>query len=190
MSLGFVLFTRNHAAIAANRLLQWREILPSLTTRWLVVDLGSTDATVRSLQSQRVDVTVLAGGHAEMMRTAWRSAAAIGTELVVFADAAAEPSAGLKTLISAAREGAPLAVSNVRRPGVVVIATRRFSEADTALYDLWQWAADVGEPAECDGDVGGLTDDDVGSVAQLIDRRKRRWLKELGWRVRGSLPRG
>jgi hypothetical protein len=179
------LFTRNHGAIAASQVARWREILPSLAMRWLVVDLGSTDDTYSSLSGARTDMLSVPGGRAAMMSTLDRAMRSCHGDIVVFVDAAGEPIENISPLIQRVQAGAPIAVPKVRRPAVAVVSRKAWARRGFADYfDLWGWAVEHGEPAEVEVAQPGLAEAEVGSLATVIDRRKRRWLAELVWHLR------
>lgn len=184
-TLAVVLVTRNDEDLIRPVAAKWREEFGALSTRWYAVDLGSTDATVAALQGMPVKLSLHPGGRAEMMQTLDLALDAIDNDAVLLVDVRATHCPDAAKLVAKVHQGAPLAVPAVRRPGIAVVSMshwrkRRFS----GFFDLFEWAVQGGTPAEVAVPGGELGQQEVACVGLLVDRRKRRWIRELIYQLR------
>lgn len=136
------LVTRNHAGLVQERLKAWRQVLPEPDLRWVVLDLGSTDATAQRVEDVAgVRLIVRPGGLVEPTATLAALLQALPGDAVVLVDVEAEPDSVVEALLRALKAGAGVAVAPRQAPDFMAISRSQWDRGGQPnLAELTRWA--------------------------------------------------
>lgn len=190
--LALVLVTRNHASRLAAAVAGWRHVLPAFDLRLAVLDLGSVDGTVALAESERLEVIAAPGGLAKPVEALLQAASAAPGELILLADADAAPTASAQALVDAVRGGAAMVAAGGRRPGLMALDRRRLPSREKTPsppapgsgpsgFEHWLQEAGLALTTVASAEL----DRDDGFVGRLVDRRRRRGLRDRAMRWLG-----
>jgi hypothetical protein len=144
-SLVFALVTRNHGRLAADRLLQWKRVLDRPDARFVQLDLGSTDDSVAVLSDQPgLQLLVLPGGLVTPAATLLQLARHVPGDVLLVADASAEPDPVALALVTAVRSGALAAVAPRLDSTVMAVSAAKLEANADKLLRSWAEFAAVG----------------------------------------------
>lgn len=128
-STAVVLVCRNHARFLVDRVKAWQRLLDAIDTRWLVLDLGSTDDSVDQAEAAHVQVLRRPGGLVTPLATVDVAVRQAGADVVLLIDAAAEPHPAIIELAGVVRAGHAAAVAPERHPIALAVARQAWLEA-------------------------------------------------------------
>lgn len=150
------LVTRNDQARVATALAAWRKKLPEPDLRWAVVDLGSTDDTVATIEDvPGIKVILQPGGLVDPAATVCAALRQITADSLLLIDVRAEPDSVAEALLRALRAGAALAIAPRVHPTLIAVARHAWvRDGERDVRDWSAWARRHGEIARFGAESG------------------------------------
>lgn len=141
-----VLVSRNHGNGLAQRLQQWKNAVSGVDTRWLLLDLGSTDDSVAQAEALNLKILHRPGGLVDPLATLDWALQQITCELVLVADAQFAPPAQVSLLFTALRAGSTLSLTPSDRPSLAALSRKAWqTKGFIGHRDLQTWAQASGD---------------------------------------------
>ncbi len=148
VGVALVLVARNHGPVIAARLAAWRQVVPEVDVRLAVLDLGSTDDTVATVEEDAaVTVASCPGGLADPLVALAVAVRALPADVAVLVQADHPPGPRGVALVQAARTGGVTAWQAIVDEGVLVVPAAALRKVVLPQTSLAQWAREAGVAA-------------------------------------------